>query len=58
MLFKLEKPNLSKISKEEISKAFTNENQSKILDFIKMSAESNFLYWDKIRLNSELVLNL
>lgn len=49
MLFKLEKPNLSKISKEEMSKAFTDGNRTEILDFIKRSVGSEYLYWDKIR---------
>lgn len=47
--FKLEKPNLSKINKEELSSVFTNENKAGILNFIKRSVESEYLYWDKIR---------
>ncbi|MFZ2975927.1 MAG: Fic family protein [Candidatus Moraniibacteriota bacterium] len=49
MLFKLEEPDISKINKEEILKAFTDKNKTDILDFVKKSAEPDYLYWDKIR---------
>ena len=48
MLFKLEKPDLSRINKEELPKAFTVENKAEIFDFIKKTSPEH-LYWDKIR---------
>ena len=49
MLFKLEKPTLSKVSKEDISKALTDEKKTEVFDFIKKSVGSEYLYWDQIR---------
>jgi hypothetical protein len=39
-MFKLEKPNLSKITKEEMSKAFNVESKAEIFDFINYSAQT------------------
>lgn len=49
MIYRLEKPNLSKIGDEEISKAFNGENKVAVFDFIKKTIDSDYLYWDKIR---------
>jgi len=48
MLYKLEKPDLSKIKQEEIAKIFNAENKAEISDFIKKTSDSEYLYWDKI----------
>ncbi|MDH3324822.1 MAG: Fic family protein [Candidatus Peregrinibacteria bacterium] len=48
MIFKLRKPDLSKISKEEMSQIFNDKNRGEIFDFIKRSSEQDYLYWDKI----------
>lgn len=48
MLFKLEKPDLKKIDREQIFKLFIGNNKTEIFDFIKR-AGSKYLYWDKIR---------
>jgi len=49
MLFKLIKPNQTKINHEEMPKAFANENKAEIFDFIKRSEEPEYLYWDKVQ---------
>jgi len=49
MIFKLKKPNLSKIVQEEISTVLTGENKTDVFDFIKKSSELEYLYWDKIQ---------
>ena len=49
MIFKLEKPNLSGISDEQISKAFTGDNKADVFDFIKKTIDSEYLYWDKMK---------
>ncbi|TRZ78303.1 Fic family protein [bacterium] len=49
MLFQIEKPDLSKVSKEEMNKVFTDENKNEIPAFVKKTTEAEYLYWDKIR---------
>jgi len=49
MLFKLEKPNLTKVKEDEIIKAFTEDSKFEIFDFIKKISSPEYLYWDKVR---------
>ena len=49
MYFKLKKPNLSKIAKEEISETLFDEKKEEIFNFIKRVNEDEYLYWDKIK---------
>jgi len=49
MIYKLEKPNLSKIGEDQVFKIFTGENKADVFDFIKKSMEQEYLYWDKIK---------
>lgn len=53
MLYKLQKPDLAKISNEEMSHAFsqtfTKKSETDLLDFIKKTSEPEYLYWDTIR---------
>ena len=49
MEFKLEKPKNKKSLKDEVSKAFSSDKKSEVLDFIKRTSESEYLYWDKIQ---------
>ncbi|MCK5085821.1 Fic family protein, partial [Candidatus Parcubacteria bacterium] len=49
MYFKLKKPNLSKIAKEEISETLFDEKKEEIFNFIKRVNEEEYLYWDKIK---------
>ncbi len=47
--FKLKKPDLKSLKKEDISEVFSDENKPEILNFIKKVSESEYLYWDKIQ---------
>ncbi len=52
MLFELEKPDLSKVGKEEISNVFSDDNMDnmiEVINFVKKTSESEYLYWDKAR---------
>lgn len=49
MLFKLEKPSLSKVNIEKMPEAFAHKNKAEIFDFIKKIADAEYLYWDKMR---------
>jgi len=51
MIFKLEKPNLSKLDFSDISKAFSAETKSELFDFLKRldSVDSGYLFFDKIK---------
>ncbi|MFZ2969996.1 MAG: Fic family protein [Minisyncoccia bacterium] len=49
MYFKLKKPDLSKIEKEQIPKALLNEKAEDVFDFIKRANEPGYFYWDKIK---------
>ncbi|MFC1495826.1 Fic family protein [Candidatus Margulisiibacteriota bacterium] len=46
MLFKLEKPDLTKISKKQILKLFADNKKAEIFNFLKR-IDSDHLYWDK-----------
>jgi len=48
MLFKLEKPDLTKIDRKQIFRLFLGSKKREIFDFIKRTG-SEHLYWDKIR---------
>lgn len=49
MIYKLEKPNLSKIGDEQIFKIFTGDSKADVFDFIKTSTDREYLYWDKLK---------
>ena len=49
MMYKIEKPDLSKISEKEFSKALTGQNKDEVMAFVKRSVDLEYLYWDKIR---------
>lgn len=54
MFYKLKKPNLDKIKKEELSKALLNQENNGIFEFIKKINEPDYLYWDKIQYKKPL----
>lgn len=49
MIFKLEKPDLARIEKENISKVFEAADKGDVFDFVKRTTEVEYLYWDKVR---------
>lgn len=49
MFFTLEKPDLSKVNKEETFKIFTGDNRVNVYDFVKKTMVPEYLYWDKVR---------
>ena len=49
MNFQLKKPNLEKVSKDEIAKAFSDDKKKQILDFIKKVSDLEYLYWDTVQ---------
>lgn len=49
MIYKLEQPDLSKVSQDEILKAFNGEQGDDVFKFVKKSTGSEYLYWDKLR---------
>lgn len=49
MIFKLKKPDLSKINDDAVSKALTGINKSEIFDFFKRTTEHEYYYWDELR---------
>ncbi|MCK5044867.1 Fic family protein [Candidatus Parcubacteria bacterium] len=49
MNFRLQKPNLNKIKKDDISKVFVSGGKTEIRSFINLVSESEYLYWDKIQ---------
>jgi Fic family protein len=49
MLFKLQKPDLTKVKKDQISEALEGKNKAEVFDFIGQLSESEYLYWDKMR---------
>ena len=49
MLYKLEKPNLSKIDKNKIIKLLFNRNNQSISGLLDKSFSPIYLYWDKIK---------
>ncbi|MFH1657244.1 MAG: Fic family protein [bacterium] len=49
MKFKLKKPETREINKNEVSQAFSDDKKPEVLDFIKRTSGSEYLYWDKIQ---------
>lgn len=49
MLFQLEKPDLSKLKKEDVSKAFSDDIREETLGFVKKCSSPEYLYWDKVK---------
>lgn len=49
MLFKLEKPNLTKLKEEDFSKAFSEDIKDETLVFAKKCSTPEYLYWDKVK---------
>lgn len=48
-MFLLQKPNLDKISKDELGRLFSDENKSIFFDFLKKVSSEKYLYWDKVK---------
>lgn len=49
MYFKLKKPNIKEIKKEDFSSAFSDENKNEVLKFVKKTSEDEYLFWDKFQ---------
>ncbi|MDP2691816.1 MAG: Fic family protein [bacterium] len=49
MRFKLEKPKISGIKPDKISKIFGTKNRVEILTFVKKFLGTDYVYWDKFR---------
>ena len=58
MHYKLKKPNLNKIKKEEFSEALLNKKKDEIFDFVKKSNEPEYLYWDKVQYKKPMPKNI
>lgn len=49
MKFHLEKPDLMKANKEEVTRVLYGDKKNEVSDFIKKVTETEYLYWDEIR---------
>lgn len=49
MLYKLEKPDLTKLKQEDISRAFSGDTREESLQFVKRCSSPEYLYWDKVK---------
>ena len=49
MLYRLQKPDLEKVSNDEMSQAFKKETETDLFDFINKTSEPEYLYWDTAR---------
>lgn len=49
MIFKLEKPDISKYESKDIFKVLASNGEAEVFDYIKKSSASEYLYWDKLR---------
>lgn len=58
MFYKLEKPDLTKIKKENAFKSLTIDNKAELFDFIKKTSEAEYLYWDKFQYKEPFPKNI
>lgn len=49
MLFKLQKPDLSKINTKQVMEIIGGEKHSEVFDFVKNLDKSEYLFWDKMQ---------